>query len=100
MPVLFKIANSRSFSKLQTTCHQKLIMALKIKGFSSVFGGFLIHLTLGTFYTIGNMNTYITSYLKKHGENGLTYSSAIWINTGFITGMGKYSNFNYKLNYK
>lgn len=76
----------------------KIIMALKIKGFSSVLGGFLIHLTLGTFYTIGNMNTYITSYLRKHGEKDLTYSSAIWINTGFFVGMGKYNHFNYELN--
>jgi len=71
-------------------------MASKIKGYSSDFGGFLIHLTLGTFYTIGNMNTYITSYLRKHGESGITYSSAIWINTGFITGMGKYNHSNYQ----
>jgi len=71
-------------------------MASKIKGYSSVFGGFLIHLTLGTLYTIGNMNTYMTSYLRKHGESRITYSSAIWINTGFIAGMGKYSHSNYQ----
>ncbi|CAG2100011.1 unnamed protein product [Medioppia subpectinata] len=34
------------------------------------------------------MNTYITSYLRMNGEKELTYSSAIWINTAFITGMG------------
>lgn len=76
-------------------------MNQKVKGFSSVFGGFLIHLTLGTFYTIGNMNTYITSYLRKHGEPELTYSSAVWINTGFISGMGSvYYSLNSLFYYK
>ena len=29
-------------------------------------GGFLLHLTLGTLYCFGNMNTYMTSYLRTH----------------------------------
>ena len=67
------------------------------KGICSLIGGFLIHLTLGTFYTIGNMNTYMTSYLRDphHGNHTeVTYSDAIWINAGAISGMGNHIGLN------
>ena len=58
------------------------------KGISSVFGGFLINLILGTFYTLGNVNTYLTSYLRKNVDHELTYASSIWLNAAFMLGQG------------
>ena len=58
------------------------------KGISSVFGGFLIHLILGTFYTLGNVNTYLTSYLRAHVDPDITYASSIWLNAAFMLGQG------------
>lgn len=58
------------------------------KGLLSVAGGFLIHITLGTFYTLGNVNTYVVSYLKKNVDKDLTYASSIWMNAAFMLGQG------------
>jgi hypothetical protein len=38
----------------------------RLAGHLSIFGGFLLHLSLGTLYCFGNMNTYMTSYLRIH----------------------------------
>ena len=73
-------------------------------------GGFLLHLTLGTLYCFGNMNTYMTSYLRTHvkgqvrpiivtsihtrvletlsAQENLRYSDAIWIPTLATLGQG------------
>jgi hypothetical protein len=58
------------------------------RGISSVLGGFLIHLTLGTFYTLGNVNTYMTSYIRKYVEPNASYASSIWVNAAFMLGQG------------
>ena len=58
------------------------------KGISSVVGGFLIHLILGTFYTLGNVNTYLVSFLKKRVDPDITYASSIWLNAAFMLGQG------------
>jgi len=52
-------------------------------GYLSLLGGFTLHLTLGTLYCFGNMNTYMTSYLRTHvkGEAATLYSDAVWIPT-------------------
>ena len=53
----------------------------KFDGIFALVGGFALHLTLGTLYCFGNMSTYMTSYLRKHVNNNLTYSDLIWIPT-------------------
>lgn len=58
------------------------------KGVSSVIGGFLIHLTLGTFYTLGNVNTYMTSYLRQYVDPNANYADSIWVNAAFMLGQG------------
>lgn len=58
------------------------------RGVSTVVGGFLIHLTMGTFYTIGNMNPYITSYIRQDVDPELTYANGIWLSTIFVAGQG------------
>ena len=42
------------------------VMAGPLAGYLAILGGFLLHLTLGTLYCFGNMNTYMTSYLRTH----------------------------------
>ena len=32
-------------------------------------GCFLIHLCLGSFYSFGNISTYMTSYMRQHSES-------------------------------
>lgn len=44
-------------------------------GYLSLAGGFLLHLTLGTLYCFGNMNTYITSYIRTHVPGQVTRQS-------------------------
>ncbi|CAG2100853.1 unnamed protein product [Medioppia subpectinata] len=58
------------------------------RGLSSVLGGFLIHLTLGTFYTLGNVNTYMTSYIRHTVDPTATYANSIWVNAAFMLGQG------------
>lgn len=53
-----------------------------------MLGGFLIHLTLGTFYTLGNVNTYMTSYMRRHVDPHAEYAQSIWINAAFMLGQG------------
>ena len=50
-------------------------------GIFSLVGGFALHLTLGTLYCFGNLNTYITSYIRIHVHEGIMYSDMIWIPT-------------------
>lgn len=61
-----------------------------VPGILSLVGGFLLHLTLGTLYCFGNMNTYMTSYLRKHvpSQAHIQYSDAIWIPTLATFGQG------------
>ena len=42
------------------------VMGGPLAGYLAILGGFLLHLTLGTLYCFGNMNTYMTSYLRTH----------------------------------
>jgi len=59
-------------------------------GILSIIGGFMLHLTLGTLYCFGNLNTYITSYMRKHvpGQEDRHYSDAVWIPTLATLGQG------------
>lgn len=34
------------------------------RGYRAIFGGFLIHMMIGTFYLWGNINIYVTSYMR------------------------------------
>ena len=51
----------------------------KVDGVLSLIGGFCLHLTLGTLYCFGNLNTYMTSYLRKYVHPGIEYSDMIWV---------------------
>jgi len=47
------------------------------RGVLALIGGFLIQLSLGSFYSFGNMMTYLTSYMRKNGSPDLTYADFI-----------------------
>ena len=49
------------------------------RGVLALVGGFLIQLTLGSFYSFGNMMTYLTSYMRLHGSPDLTYADFILV---------------------
>ena len=44
-----------------------------IFGALSVLGGFLLQFTMGSFYSFGNMMTYMTSYMRMNGSPNITY---------------------------
>jgi len=50
-------------------------------GVLALVGGFSLHLTLGTLYCFGNLNTYITSYLRKNVHPGISYNDMVWVPT-------------------
>ena len=52
-------------------------------------------LLIGTLYCFGNMNTYMTSYLRTHvpGQEHRLYSDAIWIPTLATLGQGTFMTF-------
>ncbi|KAK7485496.1 hypothetical protein BaRGS_00023306 [Batillaria attramentaria] len=64
-------------------------MAIPWKACSVIAGGVLVHLTLGTLYTFGNLSPYMTSYIRRHGSPAdLTYADSVWINAIAAMGQG------------
>ncbi|XP_076335813.1 apicoplast pyruvate carrier 1-like isoform X2 [Tachypleus tridentatus] len=51
---------------------------MEIRPYISVFGCFLIHFGLGTFPTFGNLNPYLTSYLRNRVDGTVTYGKVSW----------------------
>ena len=51
------------------------------KKFMTLIGGILIQLTLGYYYTFGNINPYLTSYLHEYVSESVRYANSIWINS-------------------
>lgn len=71
-------------TKTQSKCNIKMLHRLipyKYKKWSTLVGGVLIHLALGSFYTFGNMSPYLTSYLREYDGIDVRYSQSIWIYT-------------------
>eukprot|EP00117_Sycon_ciliatum_P022793 scpid70333/ scgid19552/ Inner membrane protein yhjX len=61
---------------------------MRVRPWLVMFGGLLTHLTLGSYYTFGNMSPYITSYIRLRGNQpDATFGAAIWIYTVQIMGM-------------
>ena len=53
----------------------------KYQGWMTLLGGFLIHMTLGSCYTFGNLTSYSTSYMRSNDNKNLTYSKTIFVLT-------------------
>lgn len=58
------------------------------KSTCALFGAFLIHVTLGTVYTLSNINSYLTSYMREHGSPNATYGASMWISSSYAVGQG------------
>ncbi|XP_072034077.1 apicoplast pyruvate carrier 1-like [Amphiura filiformis] len=59
------------------------------RGWLAVLGGVLIHLTLGTIYTYGNMSPYIMSYVRTNTDSGdVRYQQSTLIFALTIFGQG------------
>ena len=59
-------------------------------GVITVTTGFLLHLSLGTLYTFGNLTTYLTSYLHVRLGLPVDYGDTLWVTTlqGLAQGPG------------
>lgn len=53
-----------------------------------VFGAFLVHLTLGTLYTFGNMAPYIASYYKNIMKQNVSLTDLTWVYAAMIASQG------------
>lgn len=60
------------------------------KAISCVTGAILINLTLGTFYSFGNIVLYIISYMRKHGNPDLTVEYGISLAGTYLFGQGAF----------
>ena len=60
-----------------------------LRGFLVILGGFVVHLTLGTIYSFGNIAPYIVSYIRNqsHPED-LTQGVTTWIFALALMGQG------------
>lgn len=64
-------------------------MYLFIRGLLVITGGFLVHLTLGTIYTYGNIAPYIVSYIRNQSHPAsLTQGATTWIFAFALMGQG------------
>lgn len=62
---------------------------LIVRGLLVIFGGFLAHLSLGTFYTFANIAPYIASYIRNQSHPpDLGHTTTTWIYACTIAGMG------------
>lgn len=63
---------------------------MELKAISCVAGAILINLTLGTFYSIGNVIPYVASYMRNRPGNTeeITSEHGTWITAAFLLGQG------------
>jgi MFS family permease len=61
---------------------------MEARGWRIVIGGVILHLTLGTLYCFGNIQTYLVSYMRAHAADSadLRKSDSTWIFTLATTG--------------
>ena len=56
---------------------------IPIFGVLSLLGGFLLQFTMGSFYSFGNMMTYMTSYMRAHGSPNVTYEDFVVVQSAW-----------------
>ena len=52
------------------------------RGLLSLLGCFVVHLSLGSFYSFGNLTTYMTSYMKNTTSPDITYGDFVIVPSG------------------
>ncbi|CEM02339.1 unnamed protein product [Vitrella brassicaformis CCMP3155] len=60
-------------------------------------GGLIFNLTMGSMYTFGNLNLYITSYMRHKSHIPIRYKDTAWITTSAVIGGGLMIPFGGKL---
>lgn len=65
-----------------------MILSNSTKAYCAIAGSFILALSLGNFYTLGNLSPYLTSYLRLKVQPWFTDSYMIWINGFFMLGDG------------
>ena len=55
------------------------------RGLLSLLGCFVVHLSLGSFYSFGNLTTYMTSYMKNTTSPDITYGDFVIVPSGNFT---------------
>ncbi|KAG9509364.1 yhjX [Fragariocoptes setiger] len=79
----------RNRRKIDGTRHPaKWLGFLLEKRCLAILGAFLINLTLGTVYTLSNVNSYMTSYIRKHSDPTATYGGSLWFSSLLAVGQG------------
>ena len=53
------------------------------RGLAAVLGGFLLQFTMGSFYSFGNMSTYMTSYMRQNGSPNITYTDFVVVQSAW-----------------
>ena len=70
--------NSQDLSNRMTyPKNTRLIWGVPVFGILSIIGGFVLLFTLGTFYSFGNMMTYMVSYMRQNGSPNITYEDFV-----------------------
>ena len=54
------------------------------RGLLSLLGCFVVHLSLGSFYSFGNLTTYMTSYMKNTTSPDITYGDFVIVQSGIL----------------
>lgn len=62
---------------------------LKWRGYVITLGGMMVHMTLGSMYTFGNLSPYLTSFLKyRTDDSDIRNVDSIWIYALTVIGQG------------
>ncbi|CAG2109047.1 unnamed protein product [Medioppia subpectinata] len=60
-------------------------MALTARQVLTLLGSCLLHLMVGSWNTFGNLNTYLTSYLRQNGSKEANYGQSVWYTPVAVT---------------
>ena len=52
------------------------------RGILALLGCFVVHLSLGSFYSFGNLTTYMTSFMKNTTSPNITYGDFVIVQSG------------------
>ena len=87
-------------------CIINLLLPSKFRKYSTLLGGILIHISLASSHTFGNMSPYIISYLRSYDGFDIRYSNSMWLYTwlgvasSFSTIIGGFLTVKLKLSMK
>ena len=86
--MLFKRLFSKGYSRVESFFQwPRRLQFLRV--YFAIAGGFIVHLTLGTIYTFGNVAPYIVSYVRERSSPADLHSGTVsWIYAFALGGLG------------